>query len=159
MPRHGADLRHHADLQTRGTVLNRIAIAAAAASLIALAACDSKPDETSKVLVRVQPVAPGTVAAKGATPAGHETTPEAEAAAAAYAQSQVAKAALDAAGPKIEGLPQNAIAQANELAVCRIAFAVKHGEAARAPSDVEIRSAAFDMATSPGALKECQSRG
>jgi hypothetical protein len=89
---------------------------------------------------------------------GPPVTDASIAAASAYVQSEEAKAALAGPAPQVAGVAKPALDNAAELAVCRIAFAVKHGDRPHAPSDVELRQSAFDLASNPKALEECRAR-
>lgn len=138
----------------------RIAKAAAlAACLGALCSCGSrKPTPEATPSARPSATATSAGAQPERTP-GPPVTDASIAASRAYAQGADARAALAAAPPQVAGVPKEALSSAAELAVCRISFAVKHGEPAHAPSEVEIRQAAFDLASDPKALEECRSRG
>lgn len=135
-------------------------LAAAAASLALLAGCGSKDGTDSSPTNATAPApakVPGGTATQEKTP-GPPVTDASVAAAQAYAQSQEAKAALAGPAPQVAGVTKPALDNAAELSVCRIAFAVKHGEKPRAPSDVELRQSAFDLAANPKALEECRAR-
>lgn len=132
-------------------------LAAATAALALLSGCGSKGDDA---VTTTNTTATGTNVAKtgGEKTPGPPVTEQSVAAANAYANSKEAKDALAGPAPQVAGVAKPALDNAAELAVCRIAFAVKHGEQARAPSDVELRQAAFDLASNPKALEECRAR-
>jgi hypothetical protein len=131
-------------------------LAAATAALALLSSCGSKGDDT--VTTNTATTGKGVATTGGEKTPGPPVTEQSVAAANAYANSKEAKDALAGPAPQVAGVAKPALDNAAELAVCRIAFAVKHGEQARAPSDVELRQAAFDLASNPKALEECKAR-
>lgn len=134
-------------------------LAATAASMMLLAGCGSKePKAPEGGTAAVTPTAPTKAADPNDKTPGPPVTDASVAAAQAYAQSEEAKAALAGPAPQIAGVAKPALDNAAELAVCRIAFAVKHGDKPRAPSEVELRQSAYDMAANPKALEECRAR-
>ncbi len=141
--------------------MKKTVAAAMAASVLLLSGCGSD-DSTSNPgnATGPAPVASGspTSSDQAKTP-GPPVTEQNIEAARTYAESAEVQAALKAGGPQIAGVPQQALDAATELTVCRIAFAVKHGGTPHAPSEVERRQAAYDLARDPKALEECRSRG
>jgi len=133
-------------------------LAATAASIMLLGGCGSKEPSAPADNATTTPAGGARTATTAEKTPGPPVTEASVAAAQAYAQSQEAKAALAGPAPQIAGVAKPALDNAAELAVCRIAFAVKHGDKPHAPSEVELRQSAYDIAANPKALEECRAR-